>query len=147
MRSCEPEREAHELVELFTGPDLLRFLSTQLGVVKQHAQMLLGLCGLAVTVTGFSGSHMIRAGMASAVAMVSGIALIMVGAVLSLRVLLRVRWVSQELCEDLEQTATTVVNHRNRQQRRLSVAGVFVATGLAAYLVSVSLAAFSHHTS
>ena len=41
---------------------LLVLLSTQLGVLKQQAQTFMGLCGLAITVTGFSGAHMIRAG-------------------------------------------------------------------------------------
>ena len=138
-------REAERLMDIFSGPELLEFLTGQLGVLKHQAQMLLGLCGLAITVTGFSGSHMIQAGRLSAVALVVGIGLILLGALGSLHSLMQVRWVSEELADDLVETAYVVIVRRNTQQRRLSVAGMFVAAGLGAYLVSVGLAAFTHH--
>jgi hypothetical protein len=137
--------EATRLAALLEGPELLRFLADQLGVMRTQAQLLLGMCGLAITVTGFSGSHMIQTGPLSAWSMVAGIALILVGAVLVLRVLLRVRWVTQELSHDLATMAARVIRHRDRQQRRLGVAGVIVALGLGAYLLSVALAALAHH--
>ncbi len=136
--------EAEQLAAQLPAAELLRFLSAQLGIVKHQAQLLMGLCGLAITVTGFSGTHMIQAGAHSALAMVVGIALILVGAVAVLRILLRVRWVSQELGVEPAQTALRVIIHRDRQQRRLAWAGVFVALGLSAYLLSVALAAAAH---
>jgi hypothetical protein len=138
------QREAQRLARALSEPELLGFLAAQLGVVKNQAQLLMGLCGLAITVTGFSGTHMIKAGPLSAGSMVVGIALILIGAVAVLRVLLRVRWVSQDLADEPATTAARVIVHRDRQQHRLGVAGVFVALGLAAYLLSVALAAVVH---
>jgi hypothetical protein len=40
----------------------VQFLSNQIATVKTYAQVLIGLCGLTITVTGFSGAHMIRSG-------------------------------------------------------------------------------------
>ncbi len=142
--SSAQQAEAQRLAAAQSVPELLRFLADQLGVVKNQAQLLMGLCGLAITVTGFSGAHMIQAGALSAGSMVVGIALILVGAVAVLLVLLRVRWVSQDLTDSPTDTAARVIAHRDRQQRRLGVAGVFVALGLAAYLLSVALAALVH---
>ena len=142
--SAAQQHEAQSLVRVFSEPDMLRFLAEQLGVIKNQAQLLMGLCGLAITVTGFSGTHMIQAGPLSAGSMVVGIALILVGAVAVLRVLLRVRWVSQDITDQPATTASRVIAHRDRQQRRLGLAGVFVALGLAAYLLSVALAAAAH---
>jgi hypothetical protein len=143
---CSPpqRREAERLAEILDEPALIRFLAEQLGVVKHQAQLLLGLCGLAITVTGFSGSHMVQSGALSAGAMVLGIALILVGAVAGLRVLLQVRWVSQELGQEPAILAARVIVHRDLQHRRAGVAGVFVAAGLAAYLLSVAVAAWVH---
>ena len=138
-------QEAERLAAALPVPDLLRFLADQLGVVKHQAQLLMGLCGLAITVTGFSGTHMIQGGPLSAGSMVAGIALILVGAVAVLRVLLRVRWVSQDLADEPALTAARVIVHRDRQQRRLGQAGIFVALGLGAYLLSVAMAAMVHH--
>ncbi len=133
------------MLTIFNGPELLEFLAGQLGVLKHQAQMLLGLCGLAITVTGFSGSNMIQAGRASAIALVVGIGLILLGALGSLHSLMSVRWVTEDLAEDLVDTAYVVILRRNAQLRRLSMAGILVACGLAAYLTSVALAAFAHH--
>ncbi|MBM66183.1 MAG: hypothetical protein CMH55_08125 [Myxococcales bacterium] len=52
-----------------------------------------------------------------------------------------IRWVTQDLSDDLSQTAQQVLQRRNQQQRQLVVSAVFVALGLTAYLGSVMLAA------
>jgi hypothetical protein len=64
--------------------------------------------------------------------------------VAGLRVLLQVRWVSQELGQEPAILAARVIVHRDLQHRRAGVAGVFVAAGLAAYLLSVAVAAWVH---
>lgn len=139
----DEREEAQRLVALFEGQpaQLVGFLSNQLAVIKGQAQMLMGLCGLTITVTGFSGHHMVRGGALSTLAMVLGIVLILVAVVLTLRTLAKLRWVSQDLSDDLVATATSVIVRRNREQRSLQMAGVFVGLGLAGYLVAVVLAA------
>jgi|GEM_PF-727213 len=135
--------EAERIRRLFVGQDaqLVLYIASQLSTIKTYAQVLVGLCGLTITVTGFSGAHMIRAGSLSAILMVSGIALVLVGLVLCLRTLTALRWVSQELRDDLVETAVVVIGRRNHQQRQVSIAGFFIAGGLAFYLAAVSAAA------
>ncbi|MBK7075624.1 MAG: hypothetical protein IPH44_25370 [Myxococcales bacterium] len=135
--------EARRLHALFaTQPtQLVQFLSGQIATVKTYAQILVGLCGLTVTVTGFSGAHMIRSGSVAAGLMVAGIALVMIGLVVCIRTITALRWVSQELQDDLIETAVVVIGRRNRQQHLLSIAAVFVAAGLGCYLAAVSVAA------
>lgn len=140
---AEINEEARRVRALFAGQDaqLVLYLAGQLTTLKTYAQVLVGLCGLTVTVTGFSGAHMIRAGSLSAVLMVAGIALVLVGLLLCLNTLTALRWVSQELRDDLTETAVVIIRRRNRQQRRIGVAAWFVASGLGAYLAAVSTAA------
>lgn len=135
--------EARRLHQLFQGQpaQLVQYLSHQIATVKTYAQILVGLCGLTVTVTGFSGAHMIRAGSLSASLMVGGIALVLAGLMMCLQTITGLRWVSQELRDDLVETAVIVIHRRNRKQRRLSLAAVFVAGGLVCYLAAVSVAA------
>lgn len=139
------DEEARRLHALHAArpPELIAALSHQIATVKTYAQVLVGLCGLTVTVTGFSGAHMIRAGSLSAALMVTGIALVLVGLVLCIRTITLLRWVSQELRDDLVETARIVLHRRNRQQRMLSLAAVFVVAGLACYLAAVSVAALA----
>ncbi|MCX5742485.1 MAG: hypothetical protein NT062_08320 [Proteobacteria bacterium] len=137
------QEEARRLHALFaTRPaDLVAHLSHQIGTVKTYAQVLVGLCGLTITVTGFSGAHMIRSGSLAAGLMVTGIALVLIGLVFCIRTITLLRWVSQELRDDLVDTAIAVIQRRNHQQRMLAVAAVFVVAGLASYLGAVTVAA------
>ena len=135
--------EARRLRDLFVDQpaQYVQFLSNQIATVKTYAQVLIGLCGLTITVTGFSGAHMIRSGSTAAMLMVAGIALVMIGLVVCIRTITKLRWVSQELRDDLIETAVVVLERRNRQQRLVSIAALFVAGGLACYLAAVSVAA------
>lgn len=135
--------EARRMNALYDGrgPELVAHLSRQIATVKTYAQLLVGLCGLTVTVTGFSGAHMIRAGSLSAGFMVAGIALVLAGLIVCIRTITLLRWVSQDLRDDLIETARIVIGRRNRQQRMLSIAAVLVVSGLACYLAAVVIAA------
>lgn len=137
--------EVKHLVRLYEGnaPQLLTLLSAQLQVLKGQGQMLLGLCGITITVTGFSGHNMVRAGTLSTLCMVFGIGTILVAIVLTLRALARILWVSAELDEDLEKTVRVVIERRDRQQRALQVAAGAVTVGLALYTTAVISAAMS----
>lgn len=141
----KPEDEAARLVRLFESSpkDLIVFLSGQLSVLKSQAQVLMGLCGLIITVTGFSGHNMVRGGVLSSGAMIAGIGFVTAAIALTLGALARVKWVSQALGDDLRDTATLVIARRNREQRVLSFASVCVALGLALYLLAVVLAALA----
>src|SRR6187549_3269843 len=89
--------EARRLHQLFAQEPahLVQYLSGQIATVKTYAQILVGLCGLTVTVTGFSGAHMIRSGSLSASLMVAGIALVLGGLMMCLQTITGLRWVSQ----------------------------------------------------
>jgi hypothetical protein len=141
--SIDPAVEAQRLCRLFEGEptQLVIFLSGQLSVLKSQAQMIMGLSGLIVTVTGFSGHHMVRGGTASTAAMITGIVFVLLGVMITLRTLGKLRWVTQDLSEDLSMTAQAVILRRDAEQSALGRAGVLVGLGLAAYLVAVVLAA------
>lgn len=139
--------EAERLIEVFEGrrPELLSFLSGQLSVLKTQASTMMGLAGLTITVTGFSGHHMVRAGAVSTAFMVAGVVGVLLAIVVTLRVMLRVRWMSQDLVgRDLLDTVRVTILRRDLQQRGLQIAGAFLAVGLAGYLISVIAAAFAN---
>lgn len=141
----ETQEEARRLVRLLRNHpyQLLTYLSGQLSVLKSQAQMLLGLCGLAITVTGFSGAHMIRGGLVSSIAMVTGIGFILAAATRCIQTMAAIRWVTQDLDDDLIRTAHAVIERRNAQQAKLQTASYLVAVGLGAYLASVAIAALA----
>lgn len=152
QRACESvsvamttKDEVKHLVRLYDGnvPQLLTLLSGQLQVLKGQGQMLLGLCGITITVTGFSGHNMVRAGLFSTTCMVAGLAIILLAILLTLRALARIAWVSADLDEDVEKTVSRVILRRDGQQRALQRAAVAVTLGFALYTAAVAVAALS----
>jgi hypothetical protein len=139
------DEEARRLAPLFRDNPvgLMTFLSSQLAVLKTQAQVFTGLSTITITVTGFSGHNMVRGGLLSTAAMVLGMGLVLAGIAHTLRTLRKLRWVSQELDDDLLTTALAVITRRDEEQRALGRAGVLVVAGLASYLVAVVLAAIA----
>ena len=78
------------------------------------------------------------------IAMVVGIAFILVAATRCIHTMSAIRWVTQDLEDDLEATALAVIERRNAQQANLQGASYMVAIGLGAYLASVAIAALAN---
>lgn len=137
------ESEARRLAQLFRANPvgMMTFLSSQLAVLKTQAQVFIGLSTITITVTGFSGHNMVRGGHFSTAAMVLGMGFVLAGIAYTLHTLRRLRWVSQDLDDDLFVTARTVITRRDAEQQALGRAGSLVVAGLASYLVAVVLAA------
>jgi hypothetical protein len=135
--------EARRIHQVFADQpsQLIVYLAGQIATVKTYAQILVGLCGLTITVTGFSGAHMIRSGSLASTLMIAGIGLVIIGLIVCLRTITALRWVSQELRDDLVETAAVVIERRNRQQQAVSTAAMFVAGGIVCYLGAVTVAA------
>lgn len=121
----------------------MALLSGQLSVLKTQAQIFTGLSTITITVTGFSGHNMVRGGWPSGSAMVLGMVLVFAGIARTLATLRQLRWVTQDLRDDLDETARVVIRRRDAEQRALGVAGALVVSGLGAYLVAVVLAAIA----
>lgn len=135
--------EAARLAALYhdNPAGLLAVLSAQLTVLKTQAQMFMGLAAITITVTGFSGHNMVRGGAASTAAMVVGIVLVLLGIWLTIGTIGNLRWVTQDLSDDLVETARVILRRRDKEQRMLRHASRAVALGVSAYLVAVVLAA------
>lgn len=136
-------REVTELLRIYdgNGPQLLGLLAGQLQVLKAQAQTLLGVGGLAISVTGFAGHNMVAAGLLPTLCMVSGLSVIFLAMLATLRAIVRIAWVSAELEPDLSRTVARVIERRDEQQRSLARAGAAVMVGLGFYVVAVILAA------
>ncbi|MBI3206598.1 MAG: hypothetical protein HYZ29_33985 [Myxococcales bacterium] len=123
--------------------ELVSLLSGQLAVLRTQAQTFLGIAGICISVTGFAGHNMVNAGLPSALAMIVGVAFILVAIVITIRCLSSVRWVTQDLGHGNVELARRVIARRDRLLRKLNLAAALIAVGLACYLVAVMLAALT----
>lgn len=114
-------------------------VETQLGVLAGRAQTLLSLTGLTITVTGFSGTTIASTSRLAAGLIVTGLVLVLLGAAQCIAGILAVRWTTSIAPCGLEDALLYALAHRDAKTRAYTRALVLVITGLAAYVLSVSL--------
>lgn len=92
-----PPDEADYLLELYEGrlAPCLEFLKQHFNVIQARSQLLLTICTLALTITGFSGPKIAQTNMFARYSMVAGIVFVLATMVILLLGGLRIRWVTQ----------------------------------------------------
>src|ERR1700742_2520194 len=82
------QRYGHERFEAIQG-----LIERQLDVLMSRAQLLLGLCGIAITTTGFSGRNIAGNSFTGQALIVVGLGLVLVAAALLVWGVLHVTWI------------------------------------------------------
>jgi len=139
-----PEEEADQLMRLDPGGStwrLLEFLERQFGVLHNRAQVLLGLSGVVVTVTGFSGriiagTHALAQGL-----IISGLVMTLLAAAVAVRGVLHLQWLTQFPLQagDVRQWLVACLGYRNRKTRAYRLAILMLLTGLTLYVSALAL--------
>lgn len=140
MSDDEQRREAARILAL-TGGDAGRafeMLERQLSVTVMRTQVLLSLSGIVVTVTGFSGEAIARVGLVAKVSISLGILLVLAAAVTAILGVLRVRWLTQMLADDAEETLLRAIRVRDEKSDALARASWLFAAGFALYCVAIA---------
>ena len=106
---------------------------------RASPQVILTLCGLVITVTGFSGGNVIKAGSTSSGFLVAGIICILLSLPLAVFTIGQIRWVTQDLDEDAKRFIKAVIQRRNVHRFRLMMAIVLLVVGLACYMTGAFL--------
>ena len=77
--------------------------------VNLSSQVILGLCGVVISVTGFSGANILKGGSVSSGFLVAGIVFIIASVSLAMLAFAQIRWVTQDLDDDLIHFITMVL--------------------------------------
>mmetsp|Transcript_11079 Transcript_11079/g.26886 ORF Transcript_11079/g.26886 Transcript_11079/m.26886 type:complete len:289 (+) Transcript_11079:125-991(+) len=141
--TIDPFVESIFLAKIYADniPGLITMFANQLDHVKNEAQTILGLAGLAITVTGFSGGNVIKAGGIASGFLVGGICLIWISGVIAMWSITDIKWITEMLDPELNRMCHNVTTRRNRFQTNLIISTVFLGAGLFCYLAAVSIAA------
>lgn len=111
----------------------------QLSVLVLRTQVMLSLSGIVITVTGFSGREIARTSETARVLVSTGILVVLLSAAVAIGGVLRLRWLTQELTDDIEATLTNMLRIRDTKSRFLTAALVFFVLGFACYCVAIAL--------
>jgi len=135
----EPGEEADYLLDLYEGKlsACLEFLKQHFNVLQARSQLLLTICTLALTITGFSGPQIVQTNLFARYSMVLGIVFVLAAMVILLLGGLRIRWVTQMIGDTPQTTLSSIIRYRNRKARLYFAELTLLVVGLTSYVASV----------
>lgn len=134
-----PEEEAAYLLGLYDGRliSCLEFVKQHFNVIQARSQLLLTICTLALTITGFSGPRIAQTNLFARYSMIFGIVFVLATMVLLIVGSLRIRWVSQMVDDSPLATLACILAYRNRKTRLYLAEVLLLVVGLGSYVSSV----------
>lgn len=114
-------------------------VQSQLSVLVLRTQVMLSLSGIVITVTGFSGRTIAQTSELARLLVASGILIVLCAAGVALWGVLRLRWLTQQLTDDVEETLRRMLELRDDKSRFLSLALLLFLVGFACYCVAIAL--------
>jgi hypothetical protein len=140
--TTDPARvdEARRIIALVGGDHRAAYdlLERQLAVLVMRTQVLLSLSGIVVTVTGFSGRAIAQTSAPARASIVVGILVVLAAALTAIGGVLRLRWLSQIVGDDVHTTLEQGLALRDQKSRWLATAMVLFGVGFAAYCVAIA---------
>lgn len=133
--------EVKRIIALTQGDAVRAYqlVQDQLSVLVLRTQVMLSLSGIVITVTGFSGKAIAQTSELARVLVASGILIVLAAAAVAIGGVLRLRWLTQELTDDFEQTLVRMLSMRDQKSKYLTAALVLFVVGFACYCVAIAL--------
>lgn len=139
------KEEAHRIYEL-SAQDYLRsiqLIENQLNVVQTRAQVMVGIAGMVITVTGFSGKEIVATSSLARYLIVFGLGTVLAATLwVFLRVMI-IHWATSCIEEDPLMTLEKLIQYRNQKTIAYEIGGKILGLGLICYGIAVSLMLFS----
>lgn len=132
--------EARAILTLCEGSKQKAFekIENQLAVLVLRAQVMLSLSGIVITVTGFSGRAIAETGLLARVCIISGLFLVLFAAAVGVAGVLRLKWLTEMIEDDILATLRAGIALRERKSRSLRAALALFVAGFALYCTAVA---------
>jgi hypothetical protein len=132
--------EVTRILSLTKGDPQAAFqvVERQLSVLVLRTQVMLSLSGIVITVTGFSGRTIAQTSELARALISAGILIVLAAAATGIGGVLRLRWLTQELTDDVRETLTRMLDIRDRKSRFLSAALLLFLVGFGCYCVAIA---------
>jgi hypothetical protein len=132
--------EGRRVVALVGGDHRAAFelVERQLSVLVLRTQVLLSLSGIVITVTGFSGRAIAQTNTLARLSITGGIVLVLAAALVAIGGVLRLRWLTQALADDVATTVARGLALRDRKARWLSASMALFGAGFSLYVAAIA---------
>lgn len=133
--------EVKRILSLAKGDPARAFdiVERQFSVLVLRTQVMLSLSGIVITVTGFSGRTIAQTSVVARALVAAGIIIVLAAAATAIGGVLRLRWLTQEVTDDLEVTLARMLELRDRKGRFLGAALTLFVIGFACYCFAIAL--------
>jgi len=134
------QQEIRRIIEVYGRDDvrsIMEMVERHFMVLHLRSQVLLGLSGIVITTTGFSGRLIAGTNDLAKWLIISGVALVMAAAATVCYGVLHLRWLSQHPGQEIEQWLDTSLAYRDRKTRFYRIGIVMTMIGLTLYVGSI----------
>ncbi len=132
--------EIERIIQIYGRDDvraIMEMVERHFMVLHHRSQVLLGLTGIVITTTGFSGRLIAGTNQLAQLLIISGVALVMAAAATVCYGVLHLRWLTQHPGTQVEHWLDTTLAYRDRKTRFYRVGIVMTMIGLALYVGSI----------
>jgi hypothetical protein len=138
--SDDESSEARRILALCGGDALQAFqiVQMQITTLATRTQAILGLSGIVITVTGFSGRSIALISPIARTTIVAGLLIVLAAAAVGVAGVLRLRWTTQEIADSPLATVQRLIVIRDGKERYLSAALMMFVVGFALYCFAVA---------
>jgi len=140
MTKPNNEAEIERIIRIYGSDNsqgIMEALERQFMVLHHRSQVLLGLTGIVVTTTGFSGRLIAGTNTAAQWLIITGVALVMVAAVIVCYGVLHLRWLTEQPGDDLREWLRQTLAYRDRKTRYYRAGIIITMVGLTLYVASI----------
>lgn len=135
------DAEIHRILDSY-GPDLaaiMAMLERQFAVLHNRAQVLLALCGIVISTTGFSGRTIAGTNAAAQWLIVAGVSLVLLSAAVVVWGVLHLRWLTMQGGADVPAWLATSLAYRDRKTQSYRFAILLMLLGLTLYVAAIAV--------
>lgn len=133
--------EAERILEMCGGnlKDAMAVVERQFSTLHNRAQVLFSLCGIVVTVTGFSGRLIAGTNAFAQAFLVSGLAVVVACALYVWHGVMTLRWATQRLAASPQATMVSVLQRRDVKTAAYRRGGYILFAGFILYSVAIAI--------
>jgi len=133
--------EADRILALYGDdlPAVMTMLERQFVVLHNRAQVLLTLCGIVISTTGFSGRIIAGTNALAQVLIVGGVALVLLSAAIVVWGVLHLRWLTMQVGGDTRSWLLTSLVYRDKKTNAYRVGITVMLVGLTLYVGAIAV--------
>jgi hypothetical protein len=118
---------------------MMEAMERQFTILHNRSQVALGLAGIVVTTTGFSGRIIAGTNRTGQVLIILGVGFTLLAAMLVVSGVLHLRWLTQQPGDLVRPWLETCLEYRDRKTRFYRVGIVFLLLGIGLYVAAIAV--------